>query len=215
MRSEERSGIVFIAMIFLWGTLAAEPFHILTGYFYKGIFTAGTLIKLPPVVISLAVVLLFTVCTVILQKLAKTDAVPFIPGALAVLTLIVFIQRTADKLQVDVGRAAALIIPVVILAVLYVFRLRFILNWIAEVYIFSLPVALITATLFEPIARLGETVRKILYITRYDEMDVITPFDGLAGIPGIAWGIVFSVLAILPVLYFATQKKKETSVWIR
>jgi hypothetical protein len=46
-------------------------------------------------------------------------------------------------------------------------------------------------------------------------MDVITPFDGLAGIPGIAWGIVFSVLAILPVLYFATQKKKETSVWIR
>ena len=98
---------------------------------------------------------------------------------------------------------------------LYVFRLRFILNWIAEVYIFSLPVALITATLFEPIARLGDTVRKILYITRYNEMDVITPFDGLAGIPGIAWGIVFSVLAILPVLYFATQKKKETSVWIR
>ena len=215
MRSEERSGIVFIAMIFLWGTLAAEPFHILAGYFYKGIFTAGTFIKLPPVVISLAVIILFTVCTVVLQKLAKTDAVPFIPGALAVLTLIVFIQRTADKLQVDVGRAAALIIPVVILAVLYVFRLRFILIWIAEVYIFSLPVALITATLFEPIARLGDMVRKILYITRYNEMDVITPFDGLAGIPGIAWGIVFSVLAILPVLYFATQKKKETSVWIR
>lgn len=215
MRPEERSGIVFIAMVFLWGTLAAEPFHIFAGYFYKGIYTAGNLIKIPPVVISLVVVILFTVCTVILQKLSKTDAVPFIPGAIAVLTLIVFIQRTADKLQVDVGRAAALIIPVVILAVLYVFRLRFILTWIAEAYIFSLPVALLTAALFEPIARLGETVRKILYITRYNEMDVITPFDGLAGIPSIAWGIVFSVLAVLPVLYFATQKKKETSVWIR
>ena len=215
MRSEERSGIVFIIMILLWGTLVTEPFHILAGYFYKGIYTAGTAVKLPPVIISVITVLLFTVCTVILQRLSKTEAVPFIPGIIAVLTLVAFIARTGYHLRVDVGRAAALIIPVVILAVLYLFRLRMILVWVAEAYIFSLPIALVTATLFEPIARLGETVRKILYITRYNEMDLITPFDGLAGIPGIAWGIVFSVLAALPVLYFATQKKKEGSVWIR
>ena len=215
MRSEERSGIVFIIMLLLWGTLVTEPFHILAGYFYKGILTAGGALKFPEVVTSLLVVFIFTVCTVLLQRIAKSEAAPFIPGILAVLTLVGFIARTAYHLQVDVGKAAALIIPVVILMVLYIFRLKKVLIWIAEAYIFSLPIALITATLFEPVARLGETVRKILYITRYNEMDVVTPFDGLAGIPGIAWGVFFTVLAALPVIFFATQKKRETNLWIR
>lgn len=215
MRSEERSGIVFIIMLLLWGTLAAEPFHILAGYFYKGLLTVGGGLKLPDIAVSLIVVFVFTVCTVLLQRIAKSEAAPFIPGIIAVTTLVGFIARTAYHLQVDVGRAAALIIPVVILAVLYLFRLKTVLIWIAEVYIFSLPIALVTATLFEPIARLGDTVRKILYITRYNEMDVVTPFDGLAGIPGIAWGVFFTVLAVLPVIFFATQKKKEGALWIR
>ena len=215
MRSEERSGIVFIIMLLLWGTLVTEPFHILTGYFYRGVQTAGDAVKLPPVALSIAVILLFTICTVVLQRIAKTEAAPFIPGILAVLTLVGFIARTGYHLQVDVGKAAALIIPVVILMVLYIFRLKKVLIWIAEAYIFSLPIALITATLFEPIAKLGETVRKILYITRYNVIDVVSPFDGLAGIPGIAWGVFFTVLAVLPVLFFATQKKRETNLWIR
>ena len=43
----------------------------------------------------------------------------------------------------------------------------------------------------------------------------MTPFDGIAGIPGLAWGIFFTVLVVLPVLFFATQKKREKAIWIR
>ena len=32
MRSEERAGIISIVMLFLWGTLIAEPFHIFARY---------------------------------------------------------------------------------------------------------------------------------------------------------------------------------------
>ena len=36
MRSEERAGIVFIALLVLWGTLVTEPFRIFADLLYEG-----------------------------------------------------------------------------------------------------------------------------------------------------------------------------------
>ena len=202
MRSEERAGIVFLIMLLLWGTLVTEPFHILTRYLYKLMIVIQQSLKLPEIVVPVIIFILFTLGFIGLKMLSGTEFVIYIPLAFALFSVAVYIQRCLSKTQIYSVDAIALTVTVVLLLAFYILKLRKALVWCADFYIYSFPVSVICAALFVPIANFGEVIRKILYITRHNEIDFTGSFDGLFGIPALVWGIFMFILVMLPVVYY-------------
>ena len=195
-------------MIFLWGTPVTEPFHIFVRYINKITLYAAGRLGLSAIVTALGVFLLVIALTFVLQKLTSTAFGIYIPVAIAVFCLVLFVGRTAVKSNVKVNDAVALIIPAAILLILYLIKAETVLTWVSDIYVYSLPVALLTATLFVPIGNLGSLIGKIMYVTKYNELNIVGPFAGLFGVPAIVWGIFFAIIAMCPVVYNALGGKK-------
>lgn len=208
MRSEERAGIVFLIMLFLWGTPVAEPFHIFVRYINKIINFIALKAGIPPVVCAALTCFLLILLTFILQKVSLLSIGDYIPVAIAAGSLVLFIVRTVVKSEVKVNDAVALIVPVAVIMLVYLLRLGKPLVWITDFYVYSIPVALTAATLFVPLSSLNGTLAGLLYITRYNELDIVGPFAGLLGVPGIVWGVFFTVVAALPIVFSATGGRK-------
>jgi len=211
LRSEERAGIVFAVMLFLWGTIICDPFRIFARYLIRVSDRAFNYIGMPGIVSSILMVVLICLLTLLLLKISGTRFVVFIPCAIAAACLGGFTVWGFVKGEVYVPEAVVLAIPVVILIVLYLFKLDRILTWVADVYIFSLPVALITYLITYPLSRTFPGISKILYINRYCDVDLTAPFGGLAGIPGFVWGIFLFIIAALPMIYLSLGKRKGIS----
>ena len=92
MRSEERAGIVSILMLFLWGTLIAEPFHIFARYIATGVTYAMKGLEANGVVSSIVLYLIVVAVIVLLQKLSKTKLSAFIPCAITTLFIAVLVR---------------------------------------------------------------------------------------------------------------------------
>ena len=102
----------------------------------------------------------------------------------------------------------ALIVPVAVIMLVYLLRLGKPLVWITDFYVYSIPVALTAATLFVPLSSLNGTLAGLLYITRYNELDIVGPFAGAARCSRHCLGSIFTVVAALPIVFSATGGRK-------
>ena len=209
MRSNERAGIVSVIMLFLWGTLLTEPFHIFVDYIsgaarlsVKGLGGNDILCALASYVVLILVILL-------LQKLIITKAGTYIPCLLAIVTAGAFCYKSLYDGHIDLKRGIILAVSVAVVMLFYIIKNDSLLLWAATVYTYSISTALITALLFVPLSKLNSTVGKILYITRYNTIKITEPFNGVAGLPELVWGIFLVLVASFPIVFLATQKGKS------
>ena len=209
MRSNERAGIVSGIMLFLWGTLLTEPFHIFVDYIsgaarlsVKGLGGNDILCALASYVVLILVILL-------LQKLIITKAGTYIPCILAIVTAGAFCYKSLYDGHIDLKRGIILAVSVAVVMLFYIIKNDSLLLWAASVYTYSISTALITALLFVPLSKLNSTVGKILYITRYNTIKITEPFNGVAGLPELVWGIFLVLVASFPIVFLATQKGKS------
>jgi hypothetical protein len=209
MRSNERAGIVSVIMLFLWGTLLTEPFHIFVDYIsgaarlsVKGLGGNDILCALASYVVLILVILL-------LQKLIITKAGTYIPCILAIVTAGAFCYKSLYDGHIDLKRGIILAVSVAVVMLFYIIKNDSLLLWAASVYTYSISTALITALLFVPLSKLNSTVGKILYITRYNTIKITEPFNGVAGLPELVWGIFLVLVASFPIVFLATQKGKS------
>ena len=209
MRSNERAGIVSVIMLFLWGTLLTEPFHIFVDYIsgaarlsVKGLGGNDILCALASYVVLILVILL-------LQKLIITKAGTYIPCILAIVTAGAFCYKSLYDGHIDLKRGIILAVSVAVVMLFYIIKNDSLLLWAASVYTYSISTALITALLFVPLSKLNITVGKILYITRYNTIKITEPFNGVAGLPELVWGIFLVLVASFPIVFLATQKGKS------
>jgi hypothetical protein len=209
MRSNERAGIVRVIMLFLWGTLLTEPFHIFVDYIsgaarlsVKGLGGNDILCALASYVVLILVILL-------LQKLIITKAGTYIPCILAIVTAGAFCYKSLYDGHIDLKRGIILAVSVAVVMLFYIIKNDSLLLWAASVYTYSISTALITALLFVPLSKLNSTVGKILYITRYNTIKITEPFNGVAGLPELVWGIFLVLVASFPIVFLATQKGKS------
>ncbi|MBR1907031.1 MAG: hypothetical protein IJ819_11340 [Clostridiales bacterium] len=209
MRSNERAGIVSVIMLFLWGTLLTEPFHIFVDYIsgaarlsVKGLGGNDILCALASYVVLILVILL-------LQKLIITKAGTYIPCILAIVTAGAFCYKSLYDGHIDLKRGIILAVLVAVVMLFYIIKNDSLLLWAASVYTYSISTALITALLFVPLSKLNSTVGKILYITRYNTIKITEPFNGVAGLPELVWGIFLVLVASFPIVFLATQKGKS------
>lgn len=211
MRSEERASIISVVLLFLWGTILTEPLHAflrvltsavnaLLGCFHRNIDGK----------IGAGFFLIFIVVMVVLSLLlSKTKATLYIPCTyFSIITVIYFIDCFVN-MRYDLGTIIALSIMLVVIALLHAFKLENVLIWVSDVCIYSLVVFALTGLVFLPLRALMGSYGKILYITRYQDVNFALPFDGFMHLPSLVWGAFFAVILILPVIYFSFSRIRK------
>ena len=186
-----------------------EPFHIFVDYIsgaarlsVKGLGGNDILCALASYVVLILVILL-------LQKLIITKAGTYIPCLLAIVTAGAFCYKSLYDGHIDLKRGIILAVSVAVVMLFYIIKNDSLLLWAATVYTYSISTALITALLFVPLSKHNSTVGKILYITRYNTIKITEPFNGVAGLPELVWGIFLVLVASFPIVFLATQKGKS------
>lgn len=209
MRSEERAGIISVVMLFLWGTLIAEPFHIFARNISTTVRYAFSALEDASIVRSLILYVVVVSAVILLQMLSKTRFGIFIPCVISTALILILVVKSIARSTVNYHDALCLAIPAVIAIILYMIKSERLLKWLTDVYVYSLGIALINSLLFVPIAKLNGTVGKILYITRYNNLDITSSMSGLAGIPELVWGLFMTAFAVLPIIYLATSSRRK------
>lgn len=209
MRSNERAGIVSVIMLFLWGTLLTEPFHIFVDYISGAAMLSVKGAGGSDIVSALASYAVLVLVILLLQKLINTKVGTYIPCLIAVITAGAFCFKSLTDGHVDLKRGIILAVSVAVVMLFYIIKNDMLLLWAASVYTYSISTALLTALLFVPLSKLNDTVGKILYITRYHTIKITEPFAGLAGLPELVWGLFLALVASFPIVFLATQKGKS------
>lgn len=209
MRSNERAGIVSVIMLFLWGTLLTEPFHIFVDYISAAASLSVKGMGGNEIFCALASYVVLMLAVMLLQKLINTKAETFIPCIIAILTAGAFCFKSLADGHVDLKKGIILAVSVAVVMLFYIVKSDMLLQWAASVYTYSISTALLTALLFVPLSKLNGTLGKILYITRYNTVKITEPFSGMAGLPEIVWGLFLLLIASFPIVFLATQKGKS------
>ncbi len=209
MRSEERAGIISILMLFLWGTLITEPFHIFARFIAKAVQYASKGAGISGIAFSLALYVVVVSVIILLQKFEPTKLGVFIPCAISSAFILMVVIRSIHNRSVVIGDVIAIAIPAVVALIFYILKFETGLKWFTDIYTYSLAIALINSLIFVPIAKLNGGVAKVLYITRYNELDITGSFAGLAGIPELVWGLFLAAFAVLPIIYLATIGRRK------
>ena len=209
MRSEERAGIISILMLFLWGTLITEPFHIFARFIAKAVHYAAKGVGISGIVVSLVLYVVVVSVVILLQKFEPTKFGVFIPCAISTAFILMILIRSIRSRSVVISDVICVAILAVVALAFYILKFEQGLKWVTDVYTYSLAIALINALLFVPLAKLNGGLAKVLYITRYNDLDITGSFAGLAGIPEIVWGLFLTAFAVLPIIYLATIGRRK------
>jgi len=209
MRSEERAGIISILMLFLWGTLITEPFHIFARLIAKAVHYAAKGVGISGIAVSLVLYVVVVSVVILLQKFEPTKFGVFIPCAISTAFILMILIRSIRSRSVVVSDVICVAILAVVALAFYILKFEQGLKWVTDVYTYSLAIALINALLFVPLAKLNGGLAKVLYITRYNDLDITGSFAGLAGIPEIVWGLFLTAFAVLPIIYLATIGRRK------
>ena len=209
MRSEERAGIISVVMLFLWGTLIAEPFHIFARYIAKAVGYAVKGLGDQSILASLITYVVVVAAIILLQLLSQTKIRNFMPCILSAGCIAMLVVRGIFRSYVDYVEAICLAIPAVVAIILYLTKFEKGIKWYTDVYTYSLVIALINSLLFVPLSKLNGLVDKILYITNYNDINITGSLSGLAGIPELVWGLFFTAFAVFPVIYLATSGRRK------
>ncbi|SCW30238.1 hypothetical protein SAMN02910456_00401 [Ruminococcaceae bacterium YRB3002] len=211
MRSDERSGAVFVALLFLWGTLLVEPLHIYTHYIRKVIDMAAVFLNIDTngITVVLAVCLVMTAGGCLLIKLSETSWGHYIPTVILILTGIGYVINSFEDHDMSLTTMIVFAITLVLVALIHITRNDEYLLWAGDAFICSHAVYLLTNFMFVPLAGLGNVIGKILYITNYKDKNLAAPFDGLFGVPAAVWGSFIAIIAILPMIYLTFTRRKS------
>ena len=196
-------------MLFLWGTLITEPFHIFARFIAKAVHYACKGVGISGIAASLILYVVVVSVIVLMQKFEPTKLGVFIPCAISVVFIAMLLVKAFMNRSVTISDAISLAVPAGVALAFYILKFEKGLKWFTDIYTYSLAIALVNALVFVPIAKMGTTVAKILYITKYNDIDITSGFAGLAGIPELVWGLFLTAFAVLPIIYLATIGRRK------
>ncbi len=209
MRSEERAGIISVVMLFLWGTLITEPFHIFARYIAVTVHYATRGFSDMSILCSLILYFVAVSAVILMQLMSHTKIGKYMPCLISALWITMLVIRSIVTSSVAFKDAVCLAIPAIAGIIFYLTKFDKGLKWFTDIYTYSLAVAIVNALLFVPLAKLNGVIDKILYITNYNDFDITGSFAGLAGIPEFVWGLFLTAFAVLPMIYLAYSGRRK------
>ena len=210
MRSEERAGVVAAILLFLWGTLLTEPFHIFTGYIFNVLTAIEGKVGIGDKSFAFGFItsLLMALLCVLLLILSRFKIACYIPCGAFCFAGIVLLVKTISSRTFYVGEAVAIFVALALIAICHATSLEKVLLWISDFTILSIPMFLLTGLVCKPLAKLGKVISKILYINKGQKVDISSCFKGVFGLPALLWGLVLFVLLVLPIIYQCLSKRR-------
>jgi len=158
--------------------------------------------------VSLIVVIVMIAVGCLLIKITETHFAPYLASLLTILTTIGYIINSLIDKEMSMVCMATLGSFLAVIGILHLARKEDLLMWAGDIYVFSHAVYVIANMMCVPIARLGETAGKILYITNYTDTELSSPFAGVFKLPEAVWGSFLAIAAILPMAYLALTRRK-------
>ena len=210
MRSEERSGIIAIALILLWGTLITEPFRYFTELIFggadklllkTGITECG---KIEGIIMSV----FFGVNAIILIKLSSLKRGIFIGVFLFCLAFTAFLTTCLVEGRIRTGALIVFCVFSIAFILASIFKIESFFIWITDAFLLSFPVFLLFSWILDHIAQMSERASKILFVCRKSTTDLALPFKGFLTAPALVWGVFIFILSVLPVIYFIPGRRK-------
>ena len=134
MRSEERAGIISILMLFLWGTLITEPFHIFARFIARAVQYACKGIGIKGIALSLILYLIVVSVVILMQKLEPTRLGNFIPCAISVVFISMLLVKTFLNRSIVISDAVSLAIPAAVALAFYILKFEKGLKWFTDTY---------------------------------------------------------------------------------
>lgn len=210
MRSEERSGIIGIVLLLLWGTPISEPFRYFASLIYDLFAFLLSQFKVNPEgkLGTIVIVIVMMAVAIALLLLTRMDIGRYIACVGACICLLVFAGRCLIAGSNSIVNAIILIAIVAIMAVLIVFKKEQPLQWLSDVYIFSIPMFVIVGLVFTPLYSLGGAWKVLAYTGRNGSRNLALCFDKFLTMPALVWGIFFAVLLTIPIVYYSFSRKK-------
>ena len=196
-------------MLFLWGTLIAEPFHIFARYIASAVRYAFKGLGDESIIRSLILYVVVTAVVILMQMISHSRFGVFMPCAISTAFIAMLVVKSIHTQRVDAREAICLALPAAVAIAFYLLKLEKGLKWFTDIYTYSLAVALLNALFFVPLARLNGTLDKILYITNYNNISITENFKDLAGIPELVWGFFLTAFAALPIIYLAVTGRRK------
>lgn len=211
MRSEERSGIVFIILLFVWGTPLSSPIRIVTGLFSEAVtkIINGIGLSMDVKLGSILYVLLFLGITILFLLLSRTIITRYLPIFLTIIPLIYYLVGFIKQRSFDFKIILPLLIALSLLGIIYLLPFKTIGLFIEDIYILSFPCVILVESLMLPLSSLNSTIDKILYIDRYQIYNLTIPFGKFLYLPGIVWGLFIMIIFSLPTIYYSYGRRKE------
>ena len=208
MSGGTRALIVSFVLFVLWGTINTGPFR----YFANGCknvyIWAFSHISGTPLFVGLIVSLFLCLSTIVLLALSAKKYSPYIAGVCALLSMLYYLflaYRQKDygvvSFAVAMGLAVALLIQIA--------RAEKLGAWLADAYIFSLPVLLFYELVMTPLYvhfGIRATALKPFIIVTKDGLG--TWIGNLFGLPMIIWGVFLFSMMMIPLLNLAHNRKK-------
>lgn len=180
-----------------------EPFRIFAEYIFGFVAKAESFIKINQDGLLFVIVtcIIWSVLSVMLLLLTKTRLVTAIAPIALQLTILVFISSIFKNQVFDIKQMVIYLALLILVSVLFALKMRTVLIWLADVYIFSFPMLMITGLFLK-------NFDKLKFITGKQSINLIPGFNGVFGINGIIWGLFLIVLVLLPVIYNIPGRQK-------
>lgn len=111
--------------------------------------------------------------------------------------------------DVDKKEATILIVALVLVLLVMLSKIERIWIWLTDIYILAFPFYIINAWLFKPIADISAKISKYLFICFKSDWSFAASYDSFLTLPSLVWGVFFTILFMMPVLYFVVGRRKS------
>lgn len=208
MRSDIRALIVSIVLFGLWGTVITCPFRLVSDIY---VHTAQDMVgKLPLPALACAFIILVLVMgvTCILLFLGKREISDYLALIFSLIACTIYCFKVWQENSFSVD-AAAVTAVVAISVVLVIFRKTEWTRYIADAFIFSLPVHMFYDCIMNPLYRL---IKADIYLLKpfivVPQTGIFSDVGNLLHVPLLVWGSFFFILSMLPVMYLAGGRRE-------
>ena len=209
MKSGTRGLIVSIALFLLWGTIFTGPFRYFAFAFRDLYIWFSELVHMPTVISGFVITLLLIITIVVLLILSARKFAPYMAGVCALLSMCYYLLTCIKSgsfdfvsFTVTFGLALALLF--------LIFQASKASLWLADAYIFSIPVLLFFELVMTPVylaLKASPDAVSSLFIVPAESL--ATRIGNLFQVPLLIWSVFLFALMLLPVLYLSRSRKKS------
>lgn len=209
MKSGTRALIVSIALFLLWGTIFTGPFRYFA-YAFRDLFTwILDSLHTSAVFSGFLIFFLLVITMIIFLIVSARKSAQYLAGICALLSLLYYLFTCIQNKSFD-SSSFTVTFGLALALLFLIFQADKASLWLADAYIFSVPVLLAFELVLTPLFvtfKLSPNVFSFLFVIPAESL--ATKIGDLFQVPMLIWSIFLFVLMLIPVLFLSKSRKNR------